>query len=401
MEKIAALKIERKELTVLIAHEKNPRKHPPKGSKEWEALKKSLLNDYFDPIVWNQRNGKLVSGHFRVKIMRDEGYTHADVVVVDYDEAMHVARMIAANQHAGSDDKDVLRELLGELTQTSASQLQEMTGMSSSLLEDLCRPVQTEAPPASPESKQTLAEKFGVTPLSVLDARQHYWKKRAEAWEEILNIELAFDPVLAELVMKWFLPAEGRVIDLGAKYPLRGLVAGHAGINYVGLADAGNAAANMALAETKKAVITVPPLWSAENEETAAFDLALIELPAFTSFKEAKEQIALLFSKAEGYLKPNRFFVVWIGKQQKMRDKSADSEALVATLSIEESDKRWTLLSESILLRPLGGTPMACRSFPATRRLARCHGTMLVFFRGETANIEREFPFPAMGDLSE
>src|SRR5213079_1074313 len=32
------------------------------------------------------------------------------------------------------------------------------------------------------EARQTLAEKFGVPPFSVLDARQGYWQERKRAW---------------------------------------------------------------------------------------------------------------------------------------------------------------------------------------------------------------------------
>src|SRR4051794_30220498 len=96
-EKVAALRIERMAVAELQPHPRNPRKHPAVDSPAWEALKKSLGHDYFDPLVVNVRNGKLVSGHLRQKVMLALGFTHADVSVVDYDEPTHVARLIAAN----------------------------------------------------------------------------------------------------------------------------------------------------------------------------------------------------------------------------------------------------------------------------------------------------------------
>lgn len=83
--KIVGLKVVRKRLTDLLFHPENPRIHPPKGTPEWNTLRESLLDDYFDPIIWNRRNGMLVGGHYRVKIFQDEGVQEVDVVEVDYD----------------------------------------------------------------------------------------------------------------------------------------------------------------------------------------------------------------------------------------------------------------------------------------------------------------------------
>ncbi len=104
-------------LSKLKPHPENPRIHPDKGTPDWEVLKASLAHDYFDPLVWNKINGMLVSGHFRLKVMEDMGYVSADVVVVEYDENTHKARLLAANRLLGEDDevkqKAMLEELLG------------------------------------------------------------------------------------------------------------------------------------------------------------------------------------------------------------------------------------------------------------------------------------------------
>ena len=98
----------------LDEHPKNPRVHPEPGDEEWELLRASLADAYFDPMVWNSRNGMLVSGHLRQKVMLAEGFTHADCVVVDWPEEKHIARMIAANRGAGEDDEVALKLLLEE-----------------------------------------------------------------------------------------------------------------------------------------------------------------------------------------------------------------------------------------------------------------------------------------------
>ena len=113
--KTAKLSLARLELVgdkAVKPHPKNPRKHPLPDSPEWDALKRSLLNVYFDPLVVNKRNNMLVSGHLRRKVLMAEGYSLADMTVVDVTEKQHVAMMIAANRMQGEDDVDALAGLL-------------------------------------------------------------------------------------------------------------------------------------------------------------------------------------------------------------------------------------------------------------------------------------------------
>jgi ParB-like chromosome segregation protein Spo0J len=50
----------------LMPAEYNPRKDLQSGDPEYEKLKKSILEfDYIDPIIWNERTGRVVGGHLR------------------------------------------------------------------------------------------------------------------------------------------------------------------------------------------------------------------------------------------------------------------------------------------------------------------------------------------------
>lgn len=113
--KRAELTVQTLPMADLRPHPRNPRVHPAPGDPQWAVLKASLAHDYFDPIVWNQRNGMLVSGHLRTKVLRESGFTEADCVVVDYDEATHVARMLAANKLQGQDDMAAIKDLLQDI----------------------------------------------------------------------------------------------------------------------------------------------------------------------------------------------------------------------------------------------------------------------------------------------
>ena len=100
---------------LLKAHPRNPREHPKPGSTLWEVMRRSLDAGYFDPVVWNERNGLLVSGHLRVKVMTELGFTLVDVSSVELDEVEHYARMIAANRVLGQWEDTILASLAADI----------------------------------------------------------------------------------------------------------------------------------------------------------------------------------------------------------------------------------------------------------------------------------------------
>lgn len=110
-----------------LPHEDNPSIHPPEGSDEWNALAASLADEFFDPLVWNKRNRKMVSGHYRRLILMAKGFTSADMVIVDWDEKTHVARMVAANTRAGHDDPKLLAAILAQVQKSKSTKLVGMS----------------------------------------------------------------------------------------------------------------------------------------------------------------------------------------------------------------------------------------------------------------------------------
>lgn len=114
-ERIASIETARLPIEQIRLHPRNPRKHPEPGSPVWEILKRSLEHAYFEPLVWNRRNGCLVSGHFRLKVLTEMGYTQVDVSVVDLDEATHYALMIAANRMLGEWEEAILASLAKDI----------------------------------------------------------------------------------------------------------------------------------------------------------------------------------------------------------------------------------------------------------------------------------------------
>lgn len=110
--KHAQIKVETLALDQLKAHPQNPRTHPEPGSERWTAMKQSLEENYFDPLIWNRRNGMLVSGHFRAKVLAEANCERVDVVVVDVPEKEHVRLLLRANTNAGDWATDDLAQML-------------------------------------------------------------------------------------------------------------------------------------------------------------------------------------------------------------------------------------------------------------------------------------------------
>lgn len=104
----------------------NPRKRLRKGSKKYEALRRSIEEfGLVEPLVWNKRsvkqgwkkgtNGCLVSGHQRLQIIRELGWDEVDLVVVDVDEEREKTLNVILNKVEGEWDGAGLAKILTEL----------------------------------------------------------------------------------------------------------------------------------------------------------------------------------------------------------------------------------------------------------------------------------------------
>jgi DNA modification methylase len=93
----------------------NPRKDLQPGDPEFERIKSSIKKyDYVDPVIIN-RDGTIIGGHQRVKVLIDLEYTEIDVVVVDLDKDNEKGLNLALNKITGSWDDEALGRLLAEL----------------------------------------------------------------------------------------------------------------------------------------------------------------------------------------------------------------------------------------------------------------------------------------------
>lgn len=113
------LNIEKVSIELLNPAPYNPRVDLKPSDPEYQHIKNSLDDfGYLDPIVWNKRTGNIVSGHQRYKILKAEGATELEVMVVDFDPDKEKACNLAMNQAVGLWDDDKLAELLEEMQGT-------------------------------------------------------------------------------------------------------------------------------------------------------------------------------------------------------------------------------------------------------------------------------------------
>jgi len=84
--------------------------------KSFNDLKTSIKEfGYIQPIIWNKRSSRIISGHQRFKILKEEGQKEIEVIEVDLDEKKEKAALIALNRISGEWNYELLGPLLSEL----------------------------------------------------------------------------------------------------------------------------------------------------------------------------------------------------------------------------------------------------------------------------------------------
>ncbi|MFO0796847.1 MAG: ParB N-terminal domain-containing protein [Gemmataceae bacterium] len=76
----------------------NPRKPLGPTSPAYRKLKASLAEfGLVEPLVWNERSGRVVGGHARLRILKELGYAEVPVSVVRLDDAREKALNVVLN----------------------------------------------------------------------------------------------------------------------------------------------------------------------------------------------------------------------------------------------------------------------------------------------------------------
>lgn len=277
-----------------------------------------------------------------------------------------------------------------------------------------------------------LRERFLAVPLSVLSARDGWWRDRKRAWlalglrseegrakvleslgsarrrqtgkkAEDWSQTSIFDPVLCELAYRWFSPPGGQVLDPFAGGSVRGVVASRLGRPYFGVdlrpeqceANRRQAAAICAgeahppewvagdsldvldASTTPDAdfVFSCPPYADLERYSDDARDLSNM---AYGDFLAAYRAI---IAKACAKLRPNRFACFVVGD---VRDPDGAYRDFVGDTVQAFRDAGLRLYNEAILVTVVGTLAVrAGKQFAASRKLGKSHQNVLVFIKGD------------------
>jgi DNA modification methylase len=291
-----------------------------------------------------------------------------------------------------------------------------------------------EAPPDPTKlSKRLMRDVFIVPPFSILDTTMAEWQDRKAIWMGIIgdatptkenvlyktdanggdNMFAAmesssnFDPVLAEVLCKWFGVRGGKVLDPFAGEQVKGIVCGEIGMKYTGVEIrpeqveynrkaaekygkkvkyvAGDSMLIEQLVRERNFdfVFTSPPYYDLEVYGKA--DLSA--LGTYTQFLKAYGQI---LAQTYKMLADDRFMALKVGE---IRDKTtgeyrnfvADTIAIMVRMGAK-------YYNEIILVNSIGSLPLrAGHIMNISRKVGKRHQNVLVFYKGELAAIKDNF----------
>jgi DNA modification methylase len=214
-----------------------------------------------------------------------------------------------------------------------------------------------------------------------------------------------FDPVLCEMVYRWFSRPGGRVLDPFAGGSVRGVVAATLGRWYTGIElRPEQVAANRQQAVDLLDPAGTGPVWvegDARDIDTLLdhpadeFDL-LFSCPPYAylevysddprdlstmDYPEFLDAYRAIIAASVARLAPDSFAVVVVGD---VRDRRTGNYLnFVGDTTAAFRDAGTHLYNEAILLNTASTAAMRSRQFTATRKLVKVHQNVLVFVKGD------------------
>lgn len=224
-------------ITDVKPYENNPRIN----DDAVEATANSIKEFGFQQPIVVDKDNVIIVGHTRLRAAKKLGLKQVPVVTADNltDEQVRAYRLADNKTGELADwDEDLLKIELGDVIDL------DMTDFG---FEDLVDTYDEETEKYTDTmEKNSLKKRFLIPPFSVLDTKQDDWQKRKASWLDlgikseigrkdglIFNENLkvgknmkgtsVFDPVLTELIYRWFTPHENsNIIDPFAGGSVRG-----------------------------------------------------------------------------------------------------------------------------------------------------------------------------------
>jgi hypothetical protein len=210
-----------------------------------------------------------------------------------------------------------------------------------------------------------------------------------------------FDPVLCELVYRWYCQQGGLVLDPFAGGSVRGIVASKLGRQYIGVdlrpeqikANQEQAAeicgdpqpvwvegdslnvASLADGVRADLVFSCPPYGDLEVYSDDPRDISTLDYGAF------REKYRAIIAASVGMLKADRFACFVVGD---IRDRKGFYRRFVSDTEQAFEDAGARLYNDAVLVTVAGTLPVrAVKGFETSRKLGKSHQNVLVFCKGD------------------
>ena len=218
-----------------------------------------------------------------------------------------------------------------------------------------------------------------------------------------------FDPVLCELMYLWFCPKNGQIIDPFAGGSVRGIVASVLGFRYWGC-DLRQEQVGANIIQAKRIVPDNQPDWvcgdsrkELKNAPQADF---LFSCPPYGDLE--------VYSDIDGDLSNIHDYGVFVSRYSKIVKKACmklKQNSFACFVVANFRDKKSGLLhdfvgdtitsfesagvhfyNDAVLLTSIGSLPVRTgRQFSASRKLGKAHQYVLIFYKGDVAQIKDKF----------
>lgn len=396
-------------------YENNPRKITKDGIAQ---LKKSLENiGYVDDIALF-KDGRIAGGHARYYVCKADKIESVPVkrCAIDLTPEQEREVVVRLNKNiAGEWDFDIL---------SNSFEIDE-------LLEQGFLPNELNINDDAAEINEngTLADRFVVPPFTILDSRQGYWLDRKAFWcgkikdfgesregtlskgdNLITTINKGvsiLDPVLAEILVKWFSNPGHTILDCFAGDTIFGYVSGAFDRQFIGIelreeqarlnnervdglsakyvCDDGQNVLKHVKEESVDMFFSCPPYFDLEVYSDLDNDAS-----NQGDYAEFIQILDNAFSASCKALKNNSFACVVVGD---VRDKKTGHYYdFLSDIKAIFKRNGLGLYNEMVLVNSVGTARLrAAKFFNGSRKICKVHQNVFVFYKGDTKNIKDDF----------
>jgi DNA modification methylase len=429
-------------LTALTLHPDNPR-HGDIG-----AIVESIeQNGWIGSLVAQCSTGHVLAGNHRMQAAAHCGFKKLPTHWIDCDDAAALRILLSDNRSSdlATNDDDILAELLAALVDTEDGLAG--TGYDGDDLDELIGDLSRDDDIPSFDNP-TLQERFGVPPFSILDTRQGYWQDRKRAWKALgiesevgrnVNSPIGrdenltfgnggddpvsrklhdvsggtsiFDPVLTEILIRWFCPQGGTILDPFAGGVVRGAVAARLGRQYLGIdTSERQITANRKQTHLWKAKQYPTPEWVIDDARNVAtivagqqFDFVMTcppyadleqydrDNPADLSNLHPEKFMATfadIIAAAASTMSDGSFMALVVSEVRNSKREGGPYLGIVPQTIQAMTDAGLHYYNELVLINAASTLPLrAGRQMVASRKIGRTHQNVLVAYKGDLGDI--------------